>query len=430
MTEDQPQGRPGSPGPGRRRRPAPVRARAARRPAGRGPARTRSPRPTSPTDDEPEADGATSRAASDAATSPRRPPPRSRPPSPRRSRDRPKVAITRRRRRKDPLAAALIGVLTLLLGFAFAVQVRNVGNDQLLAGAREEDLVRILDDLNAREERLREQITDQRSALQQLSSSDSRSAAALEEARKRAEAIGILNGTVAAQGPGLTMTVRDPDDAVRVADILDAIQELRGAGAETMQIDGVRVGVSTAVTGNAGSLMVDGRPITTPVRVHRHRLPAEHGDGDEHPRRRGAAVHQSGGVGRHRPVRRGGRGRVAAARHASIRFPGHGRLKDPRARTLARTPTSPGDDRRMATPDDRRYTDQHEWALVQGTDGTADRRAGRHHRPRAGRARRHRLRPAPRGRGRGRPRARRSARWSPPSRCPTSTRRSPGWWPR
>lgn len=25
----------------------------------------------------------------------------------------------------------------------------------------------------------------------------------------------------------------------------------------------------------------------------------------------------------------------------------------------------------MATPDDRRYTEQHEWALVQGTDGTA-----------------------------------------------------------
>jgi uncharacterized protein YlxW (UPF0749 family) len=175
----------------------------------------------------------------------------------------PTVRVTARRRR-DPLAAALIGILTLLLGFAFAVQVRNVGNDQILAGAREEDLVRILDDLNAREERLREQISDQRTALQQLTSSDSQSAAALEEARQRAEAIGILNGTVAAQGPGLTMTVRDPGDAVRVADILDAIQELRGAGAETMQIDGVRVGVSTAVTGDPGSLMIDGRPITAP----------------------------------------------------------------------------------------------------------------------------------------------------------------------
>lgn len=178
--------------------------------------------------------------------------------------DRPKVSVTARRRRRDPLAAVLIGVLTLLLGFAFAVQVRNVGNDQILAGAREEDLVRILDDLNAREERLREQISDQRTALQQLTSSDSQSATALEEARKRAEAIGILNGTIAAQGPGLTMNVRDPDDQVRVADVLDAIQELRGAGAETMQIDGVRVGVSTAVTGDPGSLMIDGRPISAP----------------------------------------------------------------------------------------------------------------------------------------------------------------------
>jgi uncharacterized protein YlxW (UPF0749 family) len=168
------------------------------------------------------------------------------------------------RRQRDPLAAALIGVLTLLLGFAFAVQVRAVGEDQQYAGAREEDLVRILDELNAREERLRDQIADQRNALQQLTSSDSQSATALEEARARAESIGILNGTIAAQGPGLTMTIRDAADEVRVSDIVDAIQELRGAGAETMQIDGVRVGVSTAVTGSPGSLLVDGRPITSP----------------------------------------------------------------------------------------------------------------------------------------------------------------------
>jgi uncharacterized protein YlxW (UPF0749 family) len=168
------------------------------------------------------------------------------------------------RRRHDPVASALIGLLTLLLGFAFAVQVRNSGTEQLLAGAREEDLVRILDDLNAREDRLRQQIADQRSALAQLNSSDSQSATALEEARKRAEAIGILNDTVAARGPGLHLTVRDPDGEVRVADILDAIQELRGAGAETMQIDGVRVGVSTAVTGEPGALRLDGHAIRAP----------------------------------------------------------------------------------------------------------------------------------------------------------------------
>jgi uncharacterized protein YlxW (UPF0749 family) len=179
----------------------------------------------------------------------------------------PQESEVRKGRRSDRLAAALIGVLTLLLGFAFAVQVRSVGDDESYAGAREEDLVRILDDLNAREERLREQLTDQRIALQQLGSSDSRSAAALEEARRQSEAIGILNGTIAARGPGLIVTIRDPDERVRVNDILDAIQELRGAGAETMQIDDVRVGVSTAVTGQPGSLMIDGHPISAPYEV-------------------------------------------------------------------------------------------------------------------------------------------------------------------
>ena len=167
-------------------------------------------------------------------------------------------------RKRDPLAAALIGLLTLVLGFALAVQVRSSGTDEALTTGREEDLVRIIDELNTSEERLRARIAEQRAALEQLSSSDSRSAAALAEARERAEAIGILNGTVAATGPGLTMTIRDPADEVRVADLLDAIQELRGAGAETMQIDDVRVGVSTAVTGDPGELMVDGRPISSP----------------------------------------------------------------------------------------------------------------------------------------------------------------------
>ena len=171
------------------------------------------------------------------------------------------------RRRRDPLAAALIGVLTLLLGFAFAVQVRTTGTGEDYSTLREEDLVRILDDLDAREDRLRAQIADQRAALRDLTSSDSQSEAALQAARERAEALGILNGTVAAQGPGLVMTVRDPEDQVRVADLLDAIQELRGAGAETMQIDGVRVGVSTAVTGAPGQLRVDGTEVESPYEI-------------------------------------------------------------------------------------------------------------------------------------------------------------------
>ncbi|MGY1783339.1 DUF881 domain-containing protein [Geodermatophilus sp. SYSU D01036] len=172
-----------------------------------------------------------------------------------------------RRRRQRVVAGLLIGVLTLLLGFAIAVQVRSTGTGQALEGAREEELVAILDDLDLEEERLRAQIADQRSALRELSDTDSRSAAALEDANERADALAVLNGTVAAEGPGLVMTIRDPEAQVRVADLLDAIQELRGAGAETMQIDGVRIGVSTAVTGVPGALQVDGRAVSAPYEV-------------------------------------------------------------------------------------------------------------------------------------------------------------------
>jgi uncharacterized protein YlxW (UPF0749 family) len=177
----------------------------------------------------------------------------------------PVEAVPRRAsRRRNLVAAALIGVLTLLLGFALAVQVRNADEAQVLAGAREEDLVRILDELNSRESRLRAQIAEQRTALQELSGSGSRTGNALQEARRRSEALGILNGTLPAQGRGITLTVRDPSDEVRVRDMIDVIQELRGAGAETMQVDGVRIGLSSAVTGSAGGLRVDGTSLRAP----------------------------------------------------------------------------------------------------------------------------------------------------------------------
>jgi uncharacterized protein YlxW (UPF0749 family) len=181
--------------------------------------------------------------------------------------DEPAAGTGPARRRRNRIAAALIGVLTLLLGFAFAVQVRTTDSTEQLSTAREEDLVRLLDGLNNQEERLRSQIAEQQTALDQLTSSDSRSATALSEARARAAAIGILNGTLAAQGPGLRIVIRDPEGSVRVADLLDAIEELRGAGAETMQIDGVRVGVDTAVTGSPGALRLDQAPLRAPFEV-------------------------------------------------------------------------------------------------------------------------------------------------------------------
>ena len=62
----------------------------------------------------------------------------------------------------------------------------------------------------------------------------------------------VLNGSVPATGPGLRVTVQDPEGGVTAGVLLDAIQELRGAGAEAIEVDGVRVVVSSYVGGDPG----------------------------------------------------------------------------------------------------------------------------------------------------------------------------------
>lgn len=169
-----------------------------------------------------------------------------------------------RLRRVDLLVAALVG----LLGFGAAVQVRSTQVEGVLASARQEDLVQILDDLSARSGRLRGevgQLTAERDRLQTQGDQ-----AALDQARRRTQLLGVLAGTVAASGPGVTLTVLDPEGAVRADVLLDALEELRDAGAEAVQVQGrsgqpVRVVASTAlVDAPGGGVAVDGTVLAPP----------------------------------------------------------------------------------------------------------------------------------------------------------------------
>jgi uncharacterized protein YlxW (UPF0749 family) len=170
------------------------------------------------------------------------------------------------RRPGKVVSAVATTALALALGFGLTVQIRSTGDPDTV-GQREEDLVTILDDLDAQEEQLREQIGERRQSVEELGSGQQQSGEALQQAQERAEAIAVLNGTVPARGSGLRVNIQDPDGAVTAAILLDAIQELRGAGAEAMQIDGVRIVVSSYVEGTPGELVIDGRPITAPYEL-------------------------------------------------------------------------------------------------------------------------------------------------------------------
>jgi uncharacterized protein YlxW (UPF0749 family) len=166
--------------------------------------------------------------------------------------------------RRRPFRA--VGLLLLvLLGFALAVSVRSNRGPAGLATARQEDLVRILDDLDSRGSRLRAQVSDLEASRDRLAGGQG-DQAALEEARSRAAQLGVLTGTLPAAGPGVVLSIDDPRGEVQAELLVDTIQELRDSGAEVLDLSGVRLGVDSYVIDTPTGLQVDGKPLAAPYR--------------------------------------------------------------------------------------------------------------------------------------------------------------------
>ncbi|CAL9320139.1 DUF881 domain-containing protein [Streptomyces sp. SudanB182_2057] len=164
-------------------------------------------------------------------------------------------------------AQLIVALLLFGLGFGLAVQVAsNSDTDSALRGARQEDLVRILDELDSRTQRLEDEKQGLEKQRQELQSSSDQAAEARRQTAEKARQLGILAGTVAAQGPGITMTIEDTKGTVKADMLLDAIQELRAAGAEAIQVNGVRVVAETYFADSDRSVSVDGNKINAPYR--------------------------------------------------------------------------------------------------------------------------------------------------------------------
>ena len=116
-------------------------------------------------------------------------------------------------------------------------------------------------------------MTDLQRTLAQLQASGSSDQAAIENAQARLAALSILIGTVAATGPGVTLTIADTAPGVPPETMLDVINELRAAGAEAMEIRGpgaaVRCGSAWTPgwSGRPGALIVDSATLNPPYSV-------------------------------------------------------------------------------------------------------------------------------------------------------------------
>lgn len=135
------------------------------------------------------------------------------------------------------------GALMLLLGLGLAVQVESP--DQALPGAREQDLAVILRDLSERRAALQQEMASLGRQTRDLDAGGG--GAALRAAEHRRRVLEQLAGTAPARGPGVRLDIGAPVTLPLGDVVLEALQELRDAGAEALELEGVAEGGRRAV---------------------------------------------------------------------------------------------------------------------------------------------------------------------------------------
>ena len=214
-------------------------------------------------------------------------------------------------------AQLIVALLLFGLGFGLAVQVAsNSDSDSALRGARQEDLVRILDELDDRTQRLEDEKQGLENQRDELENSSDQAEEARKQTVEKEQQLGILAGTVAAQGPGITMTIEDTKGTVEADMLLDAIQELRAAGAEAIQVNGVRVVAGHLSHGLGQGSQRRREQDQRSLSFQGHRQAAGPGAGAQHPRRRGADSGEGAGHRYRGAVGQDRRGRLASGEAA------------------------------------------------------------------------------------------------------------------
>ena len=165
----------------------------------------------------------------------------------------------------------IAAVILFVVGMGGVVQIRLNAADDTYTSARREDLVSLLDGLGSESRRLESELAELQRTQAELRSGADSQRVAREEAQRRAGELAILAGTAPAEGPGIRLRITDPAGKVGADLLLDAVEEMRDAGAEVIEInDTVRVVGSTwfgtGAPGLGGSgLVVDGVPVARPI---------------------------------------------------------------------------------------------------------------------------------------------------------------------
>jgi uncharacterized protein YlxW (UPF0749 family) len=159
----------------------------------------------------------------------------------------------------------LIVGLTIILGIFLSLAIKQNDEPKLLSSAREDELVRILDDLSKQKDNLELELIKQSQVLDSLKSGSNEEAK--KAAQNRIDQLILLSGTAPVTGRGIQVLITGDVYSVSAFTVLDSVQELRDAGAVAIEINGNRIINSTYFNDTSDGITVNQAKIRSPYRI-------------------------------------------------------------------------------------------------------------------------------------------------------------------
>ena len=160
----------------------------------------------------------------------------------------------------------LIVGLTIILGIFLSLAIKQNDEPKLLSSAREDELVRILDDLSKQKDNLELELIKQSQILESLKSGSNEEAK--KAAQNRIDQLILLSGTAPVTGRGIQVLITGDVYSVSAFTVLDSVQELRDAGAVAIEINGNRVINSTYFNDTSDGITINQAKIRSPYRIN------------------------------------------------------------------------------------------------------------------------------------------------------------------
>jgi uncharacterized protein YlxW (UPF0749 family) len=157
-----------------------------------------------------------------------------------------------------------VAAVAFILGILVVVQLRSQTGGSALEAVSTQNLTTLVANLNSQNDRLRSEIGTLQNQLDELRANRATGATSIGQIASDLARIRAWTGLDPVSGRGVMITVGGRIDAVAVEDL---VNELRNAGAEAIAIEDFRVVAGTTISGQPGSLDVDGFLLGDPFRI-------------------------------------------------------------------------------------------------------------------------------------------------------------------